>query len=124
MVEAGHKGNDTSTQGTRSAHSHIVFIWLNPTIATLTGPSDFVGEYVTTRNIPIPKLLQALGVELVCEPLKLWLYSHFLKGKKIIAVSRVGKQKTKNDAVFPSCCHESCVSYSFVPSTEMIRTGV
>lgn len=82
MVEEGHKGNDTSTQGTRSAHSRVVFIWLhcmNPIIATLTGPSNFIGEYVTTRNIPIPRLLQALGVELVCEPSKLWLYSRFLK---------------------------------------------
>jgi hypothetical protein len=82
---------------------------MNPNVATLTGPSDFIGEYVTSRNIPIPKLLHALGVELVCEPLKLWLYSHFLKKEKIVAVPSVGKQKTKNDAVFPSCCHESRV---------------
>ena len=41
------------------------------------GSSAFIEEYARTRQIPVPKLLHAFGIDLVCQYMK-YRASHFI----------------------------------------------
>jgi hypothetical protein len=79
------------------------------------GPVEFISEYVHTHSIPIPKLLEALGVSLVSSALLSAITLLSRRNLRIdigSVVPRVTEQKTQDDALLLASGYGACVSLS------------